>query len=107
MTTELIQFDFEDGGAILVEVDDDEPGIERANRVDDLARQASHTLDMVLEQVGKVAEVTVAKLRSRAGALDSLEVEFGVRLNAEAGAVIAKTEAEGHIQVRMTWIKPS
>ena len=31
------------------------------------------------------------------------EIEFGVKLNAAAGAVIAKTSAEGHLTVKLTW----
>jgi len=30
-------------------------------------------------------------------------VEFGVRLTAEAGAVIAKSSVEGHLTVKLTW----
>jgi hypothetical protein len=30
-----------------------------------------------------------------------------VRLNAEAGAVIAKTQAEGHLKVKLVWRKPT
>jgi hypothetical protein len=33
-------------------------------------------------------------------------VEFGIRLNAAAGAVIARTQAEGHLQVKLTWTSP-
>jgi len=29
--------------------------------------------------------------------------EFGVKFNATAGAVIAKTSAEGHLTVTLTW----
>ena len=42
----------------------------------------------------------------RAGetAPESIELEFGVKFKAEAGsAVFARTAAEGHIVVRMSW----
>jgi Trypsin-co-occurring domain 1 len=30
-------------------------------------------------------------------------VEFGIKLAGEAGALIAKTSAEGHFTVRLSW----
>lgn len=101
--TELVQFELEGGASLLVEVDEDEPGIERASRMDDLAIKGSQSLEVALEGIRSAANVTLAKLRDVAEAPDEVEVQFGVRLNAQAGAVIAKTEAEGHLQVRMAW----
>lgn len=101
--TELVRFDLEGGGSLLVEVDADEPGIERASRTDDLAIRASQSLDAAMEGVRSAADMTLAKLHAMAEAPDEVEVQFGIRLNAQAGAVIAKTEAEGHLQVRVTW----
>jgi NTP-dependent ternary system trypsin peptidase co-occuring protein len=102
--TELVQFELEGGGAsLLVEVEEDEPGIERASRIDDLVIKGSQSLEAALEGIRSAANVTLAKLRNVAEAPDEVEVQFGVRLNAQAGAVIAKTEAEGHLQVRMAW----
>lgn len=34
---------------------------------------------------------------------DEVEIEFGVKLASEAGAVIAKAKAEGHLTVRLCW----
>jgi hypothetical protein len=101
--TELVQFDLEGGASLLVEVDEDEPGIERASRLDDLAIKASQSLEAALEGVRSAANMTLSKLRDVAATPDEVEVQFGVRLNAQAGAVIAKTEAEGHLQVRIAW----
>ena len=36
---------------------------------------------------------------------DSVEVEFGIKLDAEAGALIAKAGTEAAISVKMTWEK--
>ena len=38
---------------------------------------------------------------------DEVEIEFGVKLNAEAGALIARTGTEGHFQVTVRWSKES
>lgn len=84
---------------------DDEPGIERAARVDELVVKARKSLEVAMDQVGVVASATLGKLQDLAQAPEQVEVEFGVRLNAEAGAVIARTQAEGHLQVKLTWTR--
>ena len=38
--------------------------------------------------------------------LDTVEVEFGLSLDAEAGAFIAKTGISGHFTIKLTWTKP-
>lgn len=32
-----------------------------------------------------------------------MELEFGVKLSAQAGAMIAKTGMDGHLKIKMTW----
>ena len=34
---------------------------------------------------------------------DRIELEFGVKLAGAAGAIIAKTAAEGHFTVKLSW----
>jgi hypothetical protein len=101
--TELVQFTLPDGGSLLVEVDDQEPGIQRASRIDDLILQAKHSLGDAMDQIQAMATLTLTKLQDLPRRPDDLEVEFGVRLNAEARAVIAKTQAAGHLKVKLAW----
>ena len=103
METELVQFTLPDGSSLLVEVDDHEPGIQRASRGGDLIIQAKTSLDGALDHIRAMATLTLTKLQDLPRRPDDLEVEFGVRLNAEAGAVIAKTQAEGHLKVKLAW----
>jgi hypothetical protein len=103
LDTELVRFILPDGSSLLVEVDGQEPGIQRASRVDDFIVQAKVSLDGAMEHIRAMAAVTLTKLEDLPRRPDDIEVEFGVRLNAEAGAVIAKTQAEGHLTIRLTW----
>jgi len=99
---QLLQFEA-GGGTVFVEVADDEPGIDRAARIDDMVVKASESLETALEQVRVVASTAIAKLGDLDRQPEQVEVEFGIRLNAEAGAVIARTQAEGHLQVKLAW----
>lgn len=102
---ELVEFTLDDGTAVVVEVDADEPGIERVSRTDELVVRAAGSMEGALDRIRSVAKVAVSKLRGAGEQPHEIAVEFGIRLNAAAGAVIASTEAEGHLQVRLTWKK--
>ncbi len=105
--TELVQFELRDGGVVVAELNDDEPGIERAARDGGRILRAAVDLDQALDKARVLANSAWAKLQDLTRRPDELEVEFGLRLNAEAGAVIARAEAEGHLQVRLVWKNPS
>lgn len=59
--------------------------------------------DEALENVRDAAVGALEIFRDGRLNPDAVEVEFGVRLNAEVGAVIAKTATEGHLVVRLKW----
>jgi hypothetical protein len=99
---QLLQFE-SDVKTVLVEVADDEPGIERAALIDDVVVKAGASLDTAMDQVRAVANATIGKVHELAREPEQVEVEFGIRLNAEVGAVIARTQTEGHLQVKLTW----
>lgn len=104
---ELVQFELPDGGVVFAEVTADEPGMRRAGRTaDEMWVKAATNLDQGLDGVRSAANATLDKLQNLARKPDEIELEFGVRLTAAAGAVIAKTSAEGHLQVRLAWTKP-
>jgi hypothetical protein len=71
-----------DGSSLLVEVDDQEPGIQRASRVDDFVVQAKLSLDGAMEHIRAMAAVTLTKLHDLPRRPDDIEVEFGVPLPA-------------------------
>ena len=103
--TELLRFRTEDGGSLLVEVDEHEPGFRPASRAAAIA-DAKQKFEDALVDVRAAAERALAVFTEGTLRPDQVDVEFGVRLNAEAGAVIAKTSVEGHMTVKLSW-KPT
>jgi hypothetical protein len=101
--SELMSFPLDDEDDVLVEVDLDGPEIGPVSRTGDLIKSAATSFDGALAHVRKAASIAVASFRDMDVRPDEVQVEFGVKLNAEAGAVIAKTGAEGHLMVRLTW----
>jgi Trypsin-co-occurring domain 1 len=99
----ILRFPLSGGGEVAVEVDDETAGIGRAGRVDDAANRAAHTYEQAMAAVRRAAEATVGQFRQLATSPSTVELEFGVKLTAEADAVIARTQAEAHLTVRLTW----
>ncbi|MEV4303641.1 MULTISPECIES: CU044_2847 family protein [unclassified Nonomuraea] len=100
---QLIRFESEDGADIYVEIDDNEPGVVAASRLSESIAAAAGSLEGGLDQIRGLARTTFDRLVALPHPPDEVNVEFGVRLNAKVGAVIAHSEGEGHLKVSMTW----
>jgi hypothetical protein len=100
--SELVRFDAGNGEWLLVETDDDAVGLDRVGRRDaDGVVSASTRLEEAVAQVKPAIRSVLATLRELEP--DQHEIEFGIKLSAEAGVVIAKTAVEGHFTVKMSW----
>jgi hypothetical protein len=100
--SELVRFPLEDDGSVLVEVEEP-PGVTRVARPGDLPKTAKETFEKALLQVRDVANVAFGQLRSMSRQPDEIEIKFGVKLDAQAGAVIARTGVQGHLEVKLKW----
>jgi hypothetical protein len=98
-----VRFPLPEGSSVVVDVGDDVHGVVRASRATDTIADAVASFQDGLGAVSAAAGVALRRLREMPSRPDSVEVEFGVRLTAEAGAVIAKTAIEGNFQVRLSW----
>ena len=99
----LVEFLLEDGGSIVVEVDEPESeGTIRAAREGTIVK-AKETLEEALNNVLPVTKSLVEKLRSIGNKPDEIEISFGVKLNTVAGAVIASACAEANFGVTVRW----
>jgi hypothetical protein len=88
---------------VLVEVDALEPGIGRAGRPGEVAAKANKSLAAALDMIRPTANALVATISAISTRPDEVTAEFGVKLTAKAGAIIAESQSEGHITVTLTW----
>jgi hypothetical protein len=102
---EIVRFTAAEGASVLVEADDDAFGVERVGRGADGTIEANERLDRALGS----ARATIKSALAALGGLgfEELELEFGVKLTAEAGALIARSSAEGHLTVTARWVARS
>ncbi|MEU6669563.1 CU044_2847 family protein [Streptomyces sp. NPDC046727] len=98
----LVDFRTEDGALVVVEGVGSRSGARLVSRGDGAA-QATRTFEGALEGVRAAAAAALRVFRDGTPRPDTIEIEFGVRMSAEAGAVIAKGTAEGHLVVKLSW----
>ncbi|MFF5492542.1 CU044_2847 family protein [Streptomyces aquilus] len=101
----VVEFKTGDGAVVAVEAADDGAGSRLVSR--DGTVQAARTFEAALDGVRSAAEAALRVFREGALRPDGVEIEFGVKLTAETGAIIAKGTAEGHLVVKLTWAPSS
>jgi hypothetical protein len=97
----VMRYQVGDGSSVLVEVDEDTYGVEAVSRTSDGVVEAGQRLESALASVREAAQATLDTLTKLSP--KTVEVEFGIKLAGEAGALIAKTSAEGHFPVKLSW----
>jgi hypothetical protein len=106
----LVEFPSDTGEPILVEVED--LGLSGETRrglsASAVVERAQTSFEDALDRVRPMATSLVGKLRtmSDAAAPEEVQVEFGIVLSAEAGAVLAAASAGANYKVTMTWKRP-
>jgi Trypsin-co-occurring domain 1 len=99
---ELVRFPLADGGSVLVEIDE-RPGVSRAGRASGVLREARTTFENAVAEVRDAAAAALAQFTAMTRAPDEVELMFGIKLDAEAGAIIARTGVQGQFEVKLTW----
>jgi hypothetical protein len=103
----VIEVPLAEGGSILVEVDDatDEPVL-RGRRGPGSPPPLEEPLEQVLAGLGPATRAVLSQLRSLADSPHEIEVEFAVKLTADANIVIARTGGEANFRVALRWTRP-
>src|SRR5512138_1127023 len=97
----LVEFPLEDGTTMLVEIEEpDQGGLVKASLSETIAK-AKLTLEKSLEKVQPAAQFVIAQLRKLHDSPDEIQVSFGLKLSADAGAVLASTGAEANYTVTL------
>ncbi len=101
----LIEFPLQDGGSVIVEVDEPLPEgvVKAATKPGEVVDKAKETLEDALDKIQPAAQSIIAKLRGLHDAPDEIGVEFGIKLSAQAGAFIASAGVEANYKVTLKW----
>jgi Trypsin-co-occurring domain 1 len=102
--SEIVRFKSEKYGDLLVEVDEPETmGLKRisAGNVGDKITDAAETFEEAVAPVLDHAKQILEALQKLAPS--EAEIEFGIKLSAEAGAILAKAGGEANFGVTLSW----
>src|SRR5512135_613557 len=113
MMKRLVEFPLQEGGTLLVEVDEPEGpaettmrgGVVKAARPGEIADKAKDTFEGALDKIKPAAQSIIDRLRELHDAPDEIAVEFGIKLSAEAGAFIASASVEANYTLTLKWVK--
>jgi hypothetical protein len=103
--TRLVEFPLQDGGSVLVQVDEAAAGPVTRGLGDSrtVTEQARLTFEDAISRVQPAAQSLISRLRALADAPDEVGLEFCLELSAEAGAFIASASSTANFRVTLTW----
>lgn len=102
--SELVEYELADGSRVLIEVEQLRTGpVTRGGRAEDVVTKAESTLEHALRRIGPVTAAAFAQLRDVAEPPDEIDIEFGVKLSADLGAIIARTGGEANFKISLRW----
>jgi hypothetical protein len=102
----IVDVPLAEGGSILVEVDGvvGESVVRGRGGGVDPARLAE-PLEHVLADLGPATRALVSQLRALTDSPHEIEVEFGVKLSADARIVIARAGGEANFRIVLRWAR--
>lgn len=103
MSERLLSYETESGEPVVfaVDVSDDDFELVQRGRNDPLVSE--QRLDQALDSLQVATTAVFDNLDQMVRRPDEFQVEFGIRMNAKVGAIIASSEAQGHIKVTLKW----
>jgi hypothetical protein len=109
----LVESTEADGGTMLIEVDyapapaseDDWSDDHRATKAERVAGTAKGVFDSGVSVIGEAARSVTRQLKTLSDDVrpNEMTVEFGVKLDAEVGAIVVKGSGGAHLTVSLTW----
>ncbi len=83
------------------------PGVRQVSRIDDMTEKSAQALDKAMSTIREMGQLVSETVKSInvADRPNKVELEFGLKLDAEAGALVAKASAESSFKVVLTWAR--
>ena len=104
----LIEYNLNSTGQTKVLVEADDPtgvpqGQVRVAAGGVAAEQATKAFDAALAGIKPIAAIVMREVTAAVADADEISVEFGIKLTANAGIIIAGTSAEGNCKISIKW----
>lgn len=107
VTKKLVEYKLEQGGTVLIEVEEteEERGRVPVARKLEMPEEATKEFEKALDEIRPVVDTIVQKLKDLSSKPDNIGVEFGIKMNTQAGAIIAATGVEANFKITLSWNK--
>ena len=100
----LIEVPLDGAEPVIMEIDDEGNGsLVPAARPGEIVATATKSLDTALERLQPMAQALISSLRDVAERPDEVGIEFGLKMNLQAGLVVARTSGEANFKVTLQW----
>jgi hypothetical protein len=99
----LVEIPVDGAQPVLVEVAEAGDGVVRAARPGEVVATAAESFQAALARFRPMASAMVKQFRELSERPQEISVEFGLKLTAEAGMVIAQTGGEANFKVSLVW----
>ena len=99
----LLQIPVDGAQPVLVEVAEVDDGVVRAGRPGEVVATATESFQAALARFRPMAHAIVEEFRQPDQRPEEIGVEFGLKLTAEAGMVIAHTGVEANFRINLLW----
>lgn len=99
----MLEVPLDNGETVLVEVTGQVQGVVPAGRAGDVVGKLPEKFSEGLERAQKFAGEVLARMRDSASPPDVIAVEFGLKLSAKSGVVVAESSGEAHLTVTAQW----
>ncbi|GAB3979958.1 hypothetical protein GCM10027615_57460 [Plantactinospora veratri] len=97
-----MQIPVDDHSTVLVEVTHQVTGVAPAGRSREVVARLSETFGEAFDRFHRLAQSAAARARDAGGA-DRVAIEFGLKVAAKGGFVVAETTGEAHMKVTFEW----
>lgn len=103
----VIEFESQYGTIKIESREENQAGTRQFNSGNVINEKAKEKFEQSIEVLQSVSKAVIGKLNSTTKDLkpDEIEIKVGLKFSAEAGAFIAKTSAEGNLEVTIKWKK--
>jgi len=101
----ITEISLKEGGSIFFETEPPRSteGVVKVSKAGEIVDKTQVQLETALAKIKPVASAIVATLNQPIDSPAEIEVEFGVKLSAEANVVITSTAVEGHFKIVLKW----
>jgi hypothetical protein len=90
--------------SFVIEVDGQlDRGVVRSARPDQVVATVAESFETALERLQPLTRAIVVKLQDIVDGPEEIGVEFGLKMNLEAGLVVARAASEANFTVTLRW----